>query len=467
MKTFFLSLFVCLTYSVSSQEEWFASSNPLFKNDFIKEVTPIPNTKTGEFAVFYEVRKGFIAELYNNKQELLQSLILDDIPSGNLVGYVFKEQQYTLFFSNASMKKISCVQVDFTTGTSRLIDDLELDFKGEKAIQPITNDLGFHLLTIEKKFSILKLYSFDLNGKYQERTFDLSDNVFEKDNGISYNLYSFLFVVHKVNAFEFIDSSLPCSLEQAVAPTKIYSDKKQIIVTINLTNKDTYIITLDLESSSYNFRKIENKHFIKNNNLNTYSSFLMENVLIDSYITNKKLIINFIDLENNVLLKEYSLTEKDSIYFKNSPIIQEGGSLKGYRELEKTTQFLRKVIQSKMALSAYKNNENYVVTLGSYEPTPGPWSMTGGFVGGAVGALVFSMFDSYNNSKSIRILSLLDQNFNHIPGEIPQNSFDRINRFIESKNFKNMDAQTIFKYEDHFIWGGYDSSSEVYNFFEF
>src|SRR5690606_28022611 len=132
--------------------------------------------------------------------------------------------------------------------------------------------------------------------------------------------------------------------------------------------------------------------------------------LIDSYISNEKLVINFIDLKNNTILKEFVISEDDSIHFKNSPIIQEGGDFASYRELEKTSQFIRKVIQSKMAISAYKDNNNYIVTLGSYEPKPSTMSMiTGGIIGGITGVIIMSMFDSYTNSKSVRILSLLDE----------------------------------------------------------
>ena len=468
MRAFYLSLCFFFTCFISAQDSWLFSSNPLFDNEKVKEVIPIVNTESGEFAIFYKVKKGLIAELYSNEKKLLHTFTLDNLPSEDIVGYVFKEHQYTLFFSNASMKKISCVKIDFNAKTSQLIDDINLDLKGENPIQFIKNDLGLHLLTIKKKSSILKLYTINLNGTFKENSYDFSDKIFERDNGITYNLYSFLFIVHKTNAFEFIDSSLPCSLEQAVASTKIFSKQNEIILTVNLTDKYTYVITLDTENQKSVFNKIENKHFIKNNSSNTHSSFLIEHVLIDSYISNEKLVINFIDLKNNTILKEFVISEDDSIHFKNSPIIQEGGDFASYRELEKTSQFIRKVIQSKMAISAYKDNNNYIVTLGSYEPKPSTMSMiTGGIIGGITGVIIMSMFDSYTNSKSVRILSLLDENFNYIQGEIPKNGFDKINAFIEKRTLKKMEAQTIFKHKNYFIWGGFDTSSKTYNFFKF
>lgn len=468
MRAFFICLYAFVSCLATAQEDWLYSTNRLFENETIKEATPIVNSKTGEFAIFYKIKKGFIAELYNNEKQLLHTFSFNNLPSEDLVGYVFEGLQYTLFFANASMKKISCVKVDFNLGTSQLIDDVAIDLKGENPIQFVKNELGLHLLTIKKKSSTLKLYTFNLNGTFKESSYDFSDKTFERDNGITYNLYSFLFIVHKTNAFEFIDNNLPCSLDQAVASTKIFSTQDTIILTINLTDKHTYVISLDLKNEVSGFNKIENVHFSKNNSANTHSSFLIDEVLIDSYISNEKLVINFIDLTNNTIIKEYVISEDDSIHFKNSPIILEGGDFDGYRELEKTSQFIRKVIHSKMAISAYKNNNNYVVTLGSYEPRPSNLSMiTGGVLGGITGAIIMSMFDSYTNSKSIRVLSLLDDNFNHVQGEIPKNGFDKIHAFKENKKLNTLEAQTIFKYKNHFIWGGFDRTSQAYNFFKF
>ncbi|GAA3778380.1 hypothetical protein GCM10022271_08310 [Corallibacter vietnamensis] len=467
MRSFIAFFFCLLCYTSIAQNAWLQSSNYHFETHPVSDIAPVVNKETRNIALFYKVKKGYVAELYNDKKELLYETVVSNISSGDLVGCIYEKNTYTLFFSNRSKSKIGCVKIDFTTGTYTVIKDLNLSIKGEKAIQFITDENKLHLLTVEKKKSILKLYSFNVQGGFIEKSYDLSDEVFESDNELTYSLYSFLYVINKLTKFEFIDNSLPCSLEQASLPTKIFSQDGHVFLTINLTSKFTYIIKLSLKEPRYDFKKITNESFKKGNYYNTHNSFLLGDKLFEAYITNERFVMDIIDLESQKSLKQFSITEKDSIYFKNTPIIQEGGDFDNYREFEKTTKFIRKILYSKMALSVYKLDANYVVTIGSYEPKPGAITMVGAMVGGLTGAIIFSMFDSYSNSKSVKILSLLDSNFNHVQGDIPDNKFDAIHSFIEDKKLKEMSAQTVFKYDNLYIWGFYSDVSKMYKFYSF
>src|SRR5690606_40408777 len=103
MRAFYLSLCFFFTCFISAQDSWLFSSNPLFDNEKVKEVIPIVNTESGEFAIFYKVKKGLIAELYSNEKKLLHTFTLDNLPSEDIVGYVDRKSTRL----NSSHVKIS------------------------------------------------------------------------------------------------------------------------------------------------------------------------------------------------------------------------------------------------------------------------------------------------------------------------------------------------------------------------
>mgnify|MGYP000978014029 CR=1 FL=1 len=117
----------------------------------------------------------------------------------------------------------------------------------------------------------------------------------------------------------------------------------------------------------------------KSNQKKTNSFINDENIFLIAS-TDDELVFRTQNFESGTLVKEYVVNVNDTIAFKNSPIIQEGGAYDSYREMDKTKKFLRKITSGDVGVSVnsyangYKiegaivnvvNDAQVVVTFGS------------------------------------------------------------------------------------------------------
>lgn len=471
MKYYIFLLFLLSFSAFYAQKSWTVIDlKEDFNTQIIEEVIPIVNSKTGYLATFFKSDEGYVCFLLNDKQEIIKSVKISE--SSNkfnvLVGSSYTENIFTLYFTNISGSKYGCVKVDFENSTYKIFEDLNLELKKEKLISYIENDGAFYALSILKNTSVLKLYHFSNDGDITSRNFDFSNEVFETDNQLPLTLYSLLHGKHSDGTIETIDSNVPNALETTSALTKIYVNNNTLQLTNNTFKKNTYIIDIHLLTDVFKLSTIENKNFDKKNLRSNSNSFVLDNLFLDIYSNSDDISFNIYNRQNNNLIKNFKIVPGDSISFKNSPIIHEILNSSTYRDLEKTAKFIRKVNGSNIGISAYPYGENYVLILGASEKVQsGELAIIGGIVGGLIGAAIFSTFDTYNRTQSTRIECLFDKNFNHIEGHIPENGFDLINTFIKENNLKRARLQTVFKYDNVFIWGSYNKEGQFYRFHQF
>lgn len=471
MKHIFLSILFFSVFTISAQQNWaIIELNNEIDDMVVEEVIPIVDQKSGDLATFFRIKTGYIAYLYDENQHLITSLKINlkhkniDI----LIGSAHENMQYTLFFSNDSNTKYSFLKVDFKTNTSSLSDEKDFKPKKERLITYSENENELYAMSIIKNSSELKLYRFAVDGSFSKKQYDFSGESFETDSELPIPLYSVLFGKYSDNSFETVNSNIPNTLETASAMTKVYLNNNTLQLTNNTFRKYTYALSFDLQSDDSKLLKIENKNFDKKNRQSNSNSFVLNNLLFDIYSNSDDINFNVYDYKSNNLIKKFSIIPGDSIPFKNSPIIHEILESNYSRDLETTTRFIRKVNGSKIGISAYAIGDNYVVTLGSSEKIQsGEMAIIGGIIGGVVGAALFSALDSYNKTRSTRILCLFDKNFNHLEGDVPSNGFDLINDFIEEKDLEKAKLQTVFKYKDGYIWGSYNKAGRFYRFYQF
>lgn len=465
----FLLLFKCTVGN--AQETWIVVELNNEINDLIVEqAIPVVNENTGYLASFFKIKTGYVAYLYNENQHLEKTLKIDSDSKllDVLVGSTYKGNEFTLFFTNNSGSKYSCLKIDFDNNHYSITEELGLEFKKEKLITYVENGSEFYALSMLKNSSILKLYDFNMEGKISSKDFDLSKEHFETDNELPLTLYSLMFGKHSDNNFETIDSSIPNALETTSAFTKVYLNDNAIQLTNNTFRKYTYLINLNLKNDSIQLSKIENKKFDKKNHNSNSNSYVLKNIIFNIYSNPDEIVFNVYNYKKDKVIKQFNIVSGDSISFKNSPIIHEIAENNFSRDLERTAQFIRKVNASNIGISAYPYKDNYIVTLGASEKIQsGEFAVIGGLLGGMVGAALFSTFDSYNRTKSTRIECMFDKAFNHVDGEIPYNGFDSINDFIKENSLKRAQLQTVFKYKEKYIWGSYNKIGRFYRFYQF
>ncbi len=461
-----------ISVSCISQEPWITinSDKKVFKKT-IRDIHPIVNKQTGDVAIFFKTNTGLTCHLYNNKKVLISTVNITKLPKNSKItlGSTVTKNEYSLFFSNIKNTRFSALTINFKTKAVKVNENIILKLKKEKKLQFIEVNNQLHLITCFKNTSILKLYSFNINGGISNREYNLSNEDFKDNNEDTHNLDQALFGGFELPRIKTIDYDIPNALEETSAYTKLYVRDDKIIITSDVYDKQTVMVTLNTSNSNYEYRSLENKNYNKKDTAVRANSYIYGDYFFKIYSTIKKIDLTIYNLKTNELVKELNINKAQPISFKNSPIIQEGGQFDKHRELEKQTKFIRKVAYSNPALSILKNNDQFILTLGAYkEKTESGLLLLGGFTG-VIGAATFLAFESYNRTKSTRIIGLFNEQFNHIKGaKIPINDFDKINTYIEKESLesKKMEYQTIFKHEKDLIWGYYNKKDKSYRLFK-
>ena len=439
-----------------------------------KDVFQIVNESKKEVSLFISDKKRVKNIRLDGKMRILDSLSTNR-PAKNyneIIGYNGNESNYRLFWASSNCKEIFTQLFNFN---NHKIEEknYSFSFKNEIILEKFSQNNVFYILTILKKTNTLKLYCFEENGNLVEKEIDLTGFRFFKSDFQKTTFYG----VMEENLLPFesaftllkIDSESPTSLTYSSKKRKCYSNGNQFIITIDTNLSYTQLITIDL--SDYTAKeKFINKPFIQKPQFSSVNSnsFLAEDKIYLFKSSDELIKFTIKDL-NDVVLNEYSLESDQPIDFKNSEIHQENGSASNHRILEKTSQFNRKVNTANLGVSCYKMNDNYIVTLGSVTEEQTNGAMMYGGMFGAAGVLIAAAitynptnesFNSYANRKVVYINCLFDKDAQHLKGDIPELAFNKIRTFVD--NFGNTSSQTVFKLDNFYYLGYYDSNFKNY-----
>jgi hypothetical protein len=304
----------------------------------------------------------------------------------------------------------------------------------------------------------------------EEKKVDLSQEKFVKFNGLETSLYYLITSNEKPTKTQSsnINYNIPNSLETTSAINKVYFKDGLITITNDNASSHTNLIQINIKNGNYTYNEIPKKGFLKEELRTESNSFILDNYFFSIYATTNKMAFAVYDIEAKLFIKEYIVNNNDSIAFKNTPVIKSNGRRTKTKEPRNSAKFFRDIVNSNSGISAYKQNDLFVVSIGGSEKEQvGGFAIAGGILGGALGAALLSAFDSYDLSTSKKIDCLFDENFNHIQGEVPENGFDRIKAFMNGHKMNNVPLQTIFKYKEHYILGFYNRNTGIYKFLKF
>lgn len=454
------------------QNEWLS----IDLNDSSKkpiEVINMVDESNGNIALFFKYSNFIKAYLYNKDRNLINKLHISELPrySSNYLGCSRLNNDYTLFFKNLGSTKYSSLTINFKGLSFSTKDNIGISLKRESFIESFEDNNQVYILTSINKTSKLKLRTLFVDNSFETKLVDLSNETFEKPNKISTNLSILIRGLKQEVKTNSIKVGEPSSLEIASAKNKLYYNNNIITFTSNYFDHCTYLIEIDISDGGYKFSKLNNVNYNKEDLWNKANSFIYDNYIFNMYVSKNGLLYDIYNRETKELIKKLEFNKNETIPFKNSPIILEGGDFKDYRELERTIQFIRKVTNSKVSTYVYKSEGHYVISMGSSESkeqAPFMYYAGGGLVGGLVvgvaNALLTSTYQSYITTKSTRIECLFDENFNHVSGEIPINGFDRIKNYVDEKNLERAPLQSVFKYDNDYIFGYYNKDLNIYSY---
>lgn len=462
---------------LKAQTDWFSiDTNNFTEAQDLRQVINIVNEQTNELAVFFRYKTFLVGNIYDNAGNIINTFKVNTLPKHqhNYFGAsTIQDKIYTLFFKNDFGTKFSALTINFNTSSFQYSDKLDLPLKSEKIVGSFEYKSKIHLLTTVKKTSKLKIYQLKDFKNFTVETFDFSNTKFLTYRGFDTNLNEILKGPNADPSASMVYHGEPTSLETVIPHNKVFLNNDKLILTNDIDDLHTRVFTINLETKEQAYHKFPKISYDKKHRGSKSNSFILDNHLFNMYISKEKLDFSIYDLTSKALLKNIVITDKDSITFKNSPIILEGGDFKYYRELDKTKQFFRKVSNSNPGISVYNNNGTYVITLGCSETTTtSPFiavygGAIGGMVAGITSSILTSSFLTYTKTKSTRIQCLFDDNLRSIEGEIPKNKFNIINTYKENKSDIKFNFESILKMNKTYVLGYFDENTLEYKYLNF
>ena len=482
LRILLISIFYVI--SVNGQTPFLEIPNDLtIKNYSVDNAFTVVDNENKTFSNFLVNERAINAYLYSQDLKPISKFASPGLPEGydEIIGKTIKNGQRSLYFKEYYNKKFGAVTFDFERGQS-LQTEFGFKLNDEIYLQSHSYKDNFYILTVNKRSSILNVYTFEHSGKFQKKSFDFSENEFVNRNNKSKTLFHLLTEQNgeryraETSAVKIQDSN-PNSIEITSNLSKFYDRGSSFILTIDDGSLFTYLFEFSVPDLSGKLRAIENLNKIGDEEFNTNNSYLFQDKIFQIGGNKKIMVLTVKDLETGKELKRLTVSNNEEITFKNSPIIQEGNAfLPGSkRELDNTSQFLRKISSENIGVAVFPTKNGYQITIGGNirNVYSGPM-VTSGFGGGAPTGNnispptynpVYFAFDSYKNNKSTRIECLFDTDLNHINGDVTENVFDRIRNYtIQNKNVK---AENIFKMKDSIIYGIYNGIGNTYSLFKF
>ncbi len=439
----------------------------------IEDVVPVVDTKNNDLVILITDAKKVYAYRFNDKFKLTDQLSSETKRRKYkvLLGSSITDNQYKIFLANKSKTQFSAANFSFDENKNTIKEFLLPS--GQTFIQAISLNNKFYVISGSKTYGNLYLNHISTDNNLQFYPIDLTNIKFKNKRGKDVIATDLLFPFNSTPIKKF-EKDTPNSIESVSEATKMYLIDEKLVITFDENKNLTQVLTIDLNSKQAT-KTTFNKPLsnIKSGGKKT-NSFIYDDKIAIVAATKNVLSMHVLDYLTGNFIKEYAVSQDEEILFKNSPIIQKGGFYNGYRELEKTKKFLRKITTGKIGISVIKSKENYLFTLGGYvEQRPAAPMMMGGFggVGGVIGSVNANLFfnptmfayNSFTNTKSTQIECLFDKDFNHIKGEIKENVFDKMKKYRTNSE----KGSTVFKYKDFFIMTDYNAFSKDFIFIKF
>lgn len=473
------------------------SQDLLFENDITlksgftdkRESFPIVNDNKNEIVLFLLDNQEINCLLFNKKYELLENYVTNR-PESNfttLLGYSADSLFYHIFFTNKKKNIFYTKSVNIADKKAEE-KQLSIKLKNEKFLETISYKDKFYLITIKKYSSVMKIYEFSGNSISNNKEFDFTAVRFSNPGNLT--LFDILKQGNSNLEITKIDNTNPNSLDLTTKKKKLYYYDNKIYLTFDNNLENTKIITIDLATYKSSFKYYSPVIVDCDNRINvTSNSYLFKDKLFQIKGCKEELGFQVKNVSNDSVLKDYRVKDDEEITYKNTPLMQEGGTTiftQGLeREIGKTKQILRKISASDIGISVYPSQDEIELTIGGILETNNsgvpvmPMAMPGTTISTPHGTIttptryyynghiyhynpVMYSYNKYTHTRTVYFKTLMDnKNFNHLEGNIMDNPFDKIKDFEDAID-DQIKSATIFKVDNYYVFGYYDSTKEKY-----
>ncbi len=473
-KQLILVILLLNSFEFIAQEKYLEVKNDLkIGNNLVRDIYPLVTENS--MAVFIDDKKTINGYLYDLNKNQIGKFSSKGLPNryNEIMGQTIKGKQYKLFLKNSNGNKFGTILFDFEKNTS-IEKQIDLGWRSESFLQTYSSGENFYLMSYNSSTSSIKIRTISHDGKTKTKEVNFKDFEFKNHRNKETSFYRVLYKKTGINdnlKVVKVDNNIPNSIELVSEASKMYEKENGFILTLD-KSVYTYIIEFKTPSLEFTIKKIA-KPVV--GTLFKSNSFIQDDKIYQISATDKKMVFVVKSLISNKKLKEFILHKNDSITFKNTPIIQEGAMYNNYREMEKTSKFLRKIASAKIGISVRPIANGSEITMGgTKELTGGAPMIMPGFGGipiASFGAITMSFnpvqyaYSSYSSSVSTRIKGLFDKNYNHIDGTIQTNVFDKIKEEIELRSIGKLER--VFTLGDKIILGLYYSKNDTFYLMKF
>ncbi len=474
--TLFIIIFICQDSfgqdSINSFEHYFN-----LKDKKVKALDVFHNDKSQEVLFLLKDNAQLAAYLFDkNFQEIGDALRIDkDFRRYPIVISAVNsgEHSYSLLLASEEYEKWGLLDFDFKNRSASIA---KLPYKIKKAVYLTSFRYAkkHWIISLVRNSSIIRAESIDSNGDVQHLEFDFSEDDFSGGRRSISNMYQLVGARSEDFTTDFIETGTPLSLLSANEKVKFYKEGGTVIMTIDNSRDYTYILEMNVENGQSSAKQINKQKLENRSSYEDSNSFILDDKLFSLKTTFETLSLDIKDLQTQKVLNTIIIKDSEDIWFKNTPIFQE--NLGSSSEITNTKKFLRKVTNSEPAISVYKQDRNYVLSIGAskYIDYNDEIQIIGAIVGGASGFLTVSIFLNpvsknyldYSSTRTTRFQTILDDNFKHIPdATVRRNVFDNIKEFDQSKELKG--AKTVYQIGKNYYFSYFDRETNRVNTVKF
>jgi len=455
MRTYLiLSCLLCISLSLFSQNDL----EPLLigwrgKDVELHSVSDKDKKQHCLFLVGTDSIKGL---LLDNSGAVAHTYTVARVGKEKLLGGFISGGRIYIYMYNSSDEVMHAMVFDGDTDKENVIP---LPMKKEKVLDKISGGDHFMYFTVNKKSSDLIIYDFRDETKFDTLRYHFEDDLWKKlTKG----------ALSREADVGTVDEDGKWNIMAVQNANKIYYIHDSLFLVMNNERGVTGIIAFDLLHKQTRSWVVTESDFIPPpDRPQAYSdnSFLLDGRLYYVQATFDSLFVQANDLYSGELIKRYMSKRNEGIDFKNTPIIQEGQafSAKGSKELDKTRQLLRRMVNGRaLIMASREGNGRVVLTIGSYETAGGG----GGFVGG--GPIAGGGFSSGTYvgggptwTKSARFKMLLDENsFEHVMGDVGQGIDEKIESYTSDMEIPEH-TETVFMLGSDYVYAYYDKTARM------
>ncbi|MFI8380122.1 hypothetical protein [Leeuwenhoekiella sp. NPDC079379] len=394
-------------------------------------------------AEYNQIKQVSLTDSPFRNHKILSSASVDNTMLFLLSGGIFKN-------------KFSLVSYDFQN--QKFVEILQLEkFKNEEFLKSFFIEDKFYQLTVSLNSQELSIYTINKAGKCSKKSYDFSDYKFKapgfSDEKLKYLLYQ--------KGISPIQNNEIDSFLEASSKYKSYVFNRELWLTFDQDPELTRLIKFDLENGKMVLQDIP-KPVSTEGKIKESNSFILDEHIYQFALNKKEMILEVKNLESGLVNYRYSVKDDEDISISNSEIKLRGAAYIKERVMEKTSQFLRKVVSSESAILVRKINDTLQMRIGAnrglYYGGTAPSSVH--FAGLSqdyffISALPISDLVT-TSERWIAFSAVFDSNFNHLDTETIPNLYDKIKDFKESKDLKKDIKDALIFFGENYIYSYVD-----------